>query len=555
MKKLFIFLIIIFVQVNVYAQSDQYNAACAAAKKGNPDLAFQLLKKIIGINYFNYDHLTSDPDFNSIHQDKRWQPLLNQIRLLKPAKISVDQLYADFDLMVSALKEAHTGLYWYITKPQFDSVCNAQRSKIRNGLNTLDFYNLAAPVIAYTKEGHSFFRVDQQTQAYLKFSGRYFPLYVKILDDKVYLINDIDSLHTKGLLLSKINGISIDTIMKKFMSYEPADGYNVSSKYRWIEENAKFNTYYSKCYPQTTFFDIEVTNPKNNQRTLYQKINSITYQQFRQTYQEAKKKIPSSTYTIPAIFKTNVATNTAILTLNTFDNKQYTSSKIDYRQFIKTSFQQLQEQKIKHLIIDLRNNGGGKEGYEDEIISYMTDQEYKKFDYVQASAFSYSFYPYTDYKGDWMELDSIMRHEHYLEKDGRILRKSGIEALPKPQPDPYKGKVYVLTSGLTYSAGSTLTTLLKNHTKAVFIGEEAGGGYYGNTSGIRIILKLPHSKLEVGIPILKFVLHTQNKTIPFGHGIIPDYYIQPTINEYLNNIDAEMIFAQKLISQQSTETR
>ena len=47
-------------------------------------------------------------------------------------------------------------------------------------------------------------------------------------------------------------------IMQKFLSYEPSDGFNITSKYRWIEENAKFSIYYARCYPQTSFFNIEV---------------------------------------------------------------------------------------------------------------------------------------------------------------------------------------------------------------------------------------------------------------------------------------------------------
>jgi len=335
------------------------------------------------------------------------------------------------------------------------------------------------------------------------------------------------------------------------MSYEPADGFNLTSKYRWIEENAKFNTYYSRCYPQTPFFNIELIDPETTRIIEYQKIPSIGYLHFRNTYQETIKAIPAATYTLPAIFKIDTATKAATLTLNTFDSKQYKTAKIDFPQFVKESFRQLDEQKVKHLIIDLRNNGGGKEGYEDEIFSHMTDHDYKKFNYVETSAFSYSFYRYTDYKGDWMQLDSILRHEHYLEKDGRILRKEGIEVHPQPQSNPFTGNVYVLTSGLTYSAAATLTSLLKNHTKAVFIGEEAGGGYYGNTSGIRIILKMPNSKLEVGIPLLKFVFNIKDESVPFGHGIYPDYYLQPTIKEFLNNADVEMNFIEKIINRQN----
>jgi len=125
MKKIFLLLSIIFTYIAVSAQNDQYNAACAASRGGNSDLAFNILKRIIGVSYFNFDHLINDPDFNSLHKDKRWQPLIKKIQQVKLLNLKPDQLYTDFDLTVSALKEAHTGLYWYNTRPQFDSICNA----------------------------------------------------------------------------------------------------------------------------------------------------------------------------------------------------------------------------------------------------------------------------------------------------------------------------------------------------------------------------------------------------------------------------------------------
>ena len=111
----------------------------------------------------------------------------------------------------------------------------------------------------------------------------------------------------------------------------------------------------------------------------------------------------------------------------------------------------------------------------------------------------------------------------------------------------------MLTSGLTYSGGSEFATLLKNYTKALFVGEEVGGGYYGNTSGNRIVLKLPNTQLNIGIPILKFVLSTPIDNNPIGHGVLPDYYVQPNISQFLEGYDAEMEYVKKMINKGERE--
>jgi hypothetical protein len=63
------------------SQKDRYNAACAWALAGVADSAFYQLDNIVTKQKFmDYAHVTTDPDFNSLHQDKRWQPMLAVIK-------------------------------------------------------------------------------------------------------------------------------------------------------------------------------------------------------------------------------------------------------------------------------------------------------------------------------------------------------------------------------------------------------------------------------------------------------------------------------------------
>jgi hypothetical protein len=474
-------------------------------------------------------------------------PLPDSIKKTTLTVIPPGKLLQDFDLLISALQEAHTGLYWYNTHPQFDSICNAQRVKIKQGMNELEFYNIIAPIVAFTREGHTFLNLGTGLQTYMKFSAKYFPVYLKFLQGKAYIINDIGQAKLKGLILTSINGRSIGELMEKFMSYEPADGYNTTSKYRWIEQNGRFSTYYTRCYPPVDFFNIEVVDPSTGQEKAFNHIASITHEQFIETYKAVVTKIPGATYTLPGKLNIDTLSGIATLTINSFKSSRYKNAGMIFHSFIDSAFTKIREQKAKHLIIDIRKNGGGSEGYEDYLLAYLIEKDYLKYKYVQASAFSYSFYQYTDYKDDFKVLEEELKSEHYLEKDGRILRKAGVLEHEKPKPAPFKGGIYILTSGLTYSGGSEFAALAKNHTNATFIGEETGGGYYGNTSGIVITLMLPNSQLQIGIPLLKFVVNTPRDNVPFGHGVLPDYAIQPTIHQFLHGFDAEMELAIKLI--------
>ena len=63
------------------APTDRYNAARAWTLANIPDSAFFCLDRLVSkISYSDYDKIIAEEDFNSLHSDKRWQPLLDQIK-------------------------------------------------------------------------------------------------------------------------------------------------------------------------------------------------------------------------------------------------------------------------------------------------------------------------------------------------------------------------------------------------------------------------------------------------------------------------------------------
>ncbi|MCX2493371.1 S41 family peptidase [Pedobacter sp. PF22-3] len=465
----------------------------------------------------------------------------------KLTQLSYKALEQDFNTLKNAFIETHVGL-WYNTYTQFDSLCNVQKSKIRDKMTALDFYQLVTPVVTYTKEGHSAIQPAEETNNYIRQNGRYFPFLVKILDKRVYILNDLDNYKTKGMMISKINGNSIETIMQQFLTIEPADGYNTTSKYRWIE--TAFSKYYLRFFEQQpNFFDIELINPKTSEKINYKGIPALSFKQYEKFVSKEIKSIPNYNYKEPAALKIDTLNSTATLTVNTFSTNSYTGGRKGFKEFLAKSFQNIADRKIKHLIIDIRKNEGGAQAMEDHLMSYLVDKEYPKYKYAEIPSFTYSFLDYTAYreKESRDDFEKDLKAEFYRSNDGRYLDLPGKYKSDTPQTNHFKGDLYILISGLSFSGGSEFAALAKNYTSARFIGEETGGGYYGNTSGFFINYTLPNSKLTGRIPLIKFVVEEKQNGIPFGHGVMPDHEIQPTIEEYFRGYDAEMEFVKKQI--------
>lgn len=465
---------------------------------------------------------------------------------------SKKELLEDFDLMVSALKEGHAGLYWYNSVGQFDSLCRAQRATIKAGMDSYDFFRVISYVAAATKEGHCRVASSRDIGQFFNKKARFLPFYVKIIDKKIYLLSNLASHHTKGFVLKAINDEPIAQILKKITDHMAgfSDGYNLTGKYQRLNYQG-FSFYYADFIATNQGqYKLTLANPATNTQTSYT-IPSVDLNGFRQI----DRDFSQNRFRSPIELKINSKRYLATLSVNSFNHRLYDKGGDEdkarevFRNQVKDAFDKLRRKRIKSLVIDLRNNGGGTEGYEDYLASYLIQKPYRKYAYVQSAGFTYSFLRHTQYNTSAKQkrMEQWIKKEHYRAKDGRILRRPGI-LTPEPlKTNAFKGRLYVLISGKTYSGGADCAAIIKANTQAIFIGEETGGGFYGKSGGISLYLSLPNTHMRVKIPTLKYAIAAKSKSIPFGRGVMPDHQVVTTFSEYMKGTDAVLKYALKLI--------
>jgi C-terminal processing protease CtpA/Prc len=237
----------------------------------------------------------------------------------------------------------------------------------------------------------------------------------------------------------------------------------------------------------------------------------------------------------------------AYMGIHSFSNddiQEYTEEK-KLSIFLKNSFKSIAENQIKTLIVDVSENTGGSEGNEGLLYSYF-GENYQKYEKVRAKTQKAIIDNGTD-KPISLKAFGIVERLLFNKKveDGTIERRAsvgkGLMAYKKEPEFKFSGKTYVLISPVTYSGGSEFSNMMYSQGLATFVGQETGGGYYGNTSGYGRRLILPHSKIEVSIPALQFVMNV-NPSLPFGRGVIPHHVAIPTFEEYVAGENAALNF-------------
>lgn len=450
--------------------------------------------------------------------------------------IDTKKLIKDFDFAVEQLQLQHQGFYNYEESSKVDSQIVKLRGEINSPMTKLEFYQLIRKLLGVMNEGHGSVELPKWTMITTGLSKSFLPFTVRFLDEKLILTQyygeTIDGL-AKGVRIISINGKSINEIIEKLTALIPTDGFNETSKYEWIG-GTNFTLLYRLVYGGFKRFEVEFIEP-NHDKTQLIKLPAIKYTKFK----AKNAKFESKRFNYSNFKYEQINDTIAYLSIPTFGHDDW-----DYPQLYKKVFTKISDAHIKHLILDIQANGGGTEGNENLLFQYLSENKIRKYRTVTMLPKPYSKNQNDkDYIFDKWELkDTIaVRGEYTCFSDY-------LSDLGYSKPDKkyiYTNKLYVLISGMTFSGGAEFASMIKMTNRGIFIGEETGGAYEGNVSGYSETVKLPHTRIKLNIP----TVHFQMDVLPAqrGRGIIPDYEVPQTWQDYLNNRNSKLEFTKKLI--------
>ena len=226
----------------------------------------------------------------------------------------------------------------------------------------------------------------------------------------------------------------------------------------------------------------------------------------------------------------------------TFDNEQLRSKKIDFKKFLATSFKDIETSRMNNLILDLRGNGGGTDEFGKALFSYFINRPFVYYESLTMNKERFDFFKYTSMP-DAKTPKGMLK----ANVDGKF---DNIQHPNVGQQNPslptYSGNIFVLIDGGCFSTTSECISMLDCHTPAIFIGEESGGGYYGNCSGPTPEFRLPNTKVSVEMPLMKYAMAVKGYA-SFDRGLIPDHVVIPTVRDKIENRNVELEFATTLI--------
>ncbi|GAB4028816.1 S41 family peptidase [Spirosoma koreense] len=461
-------------------------------------------------------------------------------------------LQEDFLIFRKTLETTYPSLYRYADSMTIHTYLNQQAGLLNRPMSEAEFYKLIALCCGRLNDEHLIPRLSLDYIKNQDFNkAKRFPFTFKIINRRFYITKSAftPSPVPVGSELISINGRPMEAILTQLLPAIAADGYSQTFKIRHLEDysTTQEENLFDRLYPifveEATSFRLEyipIDQPSTKQTMVVAGLSSDQYQTFYQERQVLNK---------PLTF-TYLKGDVAYLKISSFLGWHRRRFRQNVDSLYQAVFTELNRKHIAHLILDLRNNEGGDHTGE-ELLTYLLKKPYRHFAYIEKRYVGFpEVSPYLANAKDLYVADSTV----YKTASGNYRPQPAyyrywtpllLEQIPKAAH--YTGDLLVLANGATGSMAGVVCSFLKSNQRAVFIGEETGGAMEGPTARSFAKLTLPHTQIRIEVPLTKTV-NSVNYTK--GRGVLPDYWIEPTIEDLLDGVDTELNFALKLLNNQ-----
>jgi hypothetical protein len=475
--------------------------------------------------------------------------------------LSEKQMHEDLKILLAINEKANSGLYQYRSQKQIDSIYNTTIKSIKKPMRITEFYKIMLHLADYEGSLHNYTIPDLDLMNFLNRQKSFFPYPLVYINGQIIFDGQSSDI-PPGSRIRSINGVNDAQLMRSFYKYYTTDGYNTTQKLS-ASVNKSFGINYLLEYGLNNEFVIEYNSPKSE--SLEKKVLPAVTLKQRETNLKNRFSAPVTDlidYKKQAPYSFRMLNPaTGLLNIRWFgmaygsDDPKFET----YVKFLDSVFTGLDKNKVSNLIIDVRNNPGGSDPTFEQPVMYLTDKSFKENEKATI-IFDPNLLPFENYfwgVSTSQRMDSISKKmgKEYL-KDVYPVFKNNISVQnPKynpvyhPKLPAFKGKVYLLINENVASAASHFASLVKGYVQNLtIVGVETVGGYYRHNGHSPLVYELPNSKIKTQFSIVNLVQDAPKKdNQPEGHGIMPDYEVWPSLDDFLQHKDTQMEFILKLI--------
>jgi hypothetical protein len=455
--------------------------------------------------------------------------------------LTVDEAQRDFDTLRHALEEAHGALYRFVPKAELDRRFDAHRKRLDRPVRRNELLGVLREMLAEVGDGHASVDLDDQTAATLA-AAPLIPIRTVIEGDRMIIVsNDTpnDTLLRPGMEVTSINGHTPSQILAVLLPKISRDGF-IETGRRSRVGRALSNQFHLFVDQSPTYAisardaagrSVSVTLPGVTDAERAKNANEVNA-----PYRAAFARIDAP---VENISLRTVGNRIAVLRVRGFGGERFPAE-------LDSVVSAAVDAGTRAMILDLRGNGGGVDQFGALLVSKFRSSPFRYFDHIHLTTIKPSFATWKPSTFDETRDGTVPDPRGGYLVTTRLHSGVGEQ---QPAAKPFLGPLVVLMDGATFSTAADVTAVLRSQGRATFIGEETGGAYEGNTSGLNAQIVLPASGFKSKIQMYGYV--NAVKPAASGRGTIPDYVVPRTTSDLLRGVDAGLAKAIEILTANS----
>ncbi|HEX6903897.1 MAG TPA: S41 family peptidase [Thermoanaerobaculia bacterium] len=452
-----------------------------------------------------------------------------------PARIlPPEQAAEDVALVRRALETIHPGYDRYTSRADLDAAFARLEERVTRPILDVELYGEVSLLLARIHCDHTKAELPGALSKYRKENPSHFPFRFRLFDGRMF-VESSDPAQApleRGTEILSINGVPVRAVLEKIAPAISYDGLTDFVKPAKLEADSDLmGSDFDHFYPIFFGFPEELRleiRPRNAAGPRTVTLKPISFQRWTE--------LPWPAVSEGAEFHKTTSwkmlnPKTAYLRIDTFVNYR---NPVEPATVYDPIFRAIRTHGAEHLIVDLRENGGGSTDASYGLARYLLDKPFTVTKSVRLKTIRYGDLPkYIQTWGDPKELFEPAEEKFTRLADGWFEEKR--EEVEQPSPYRFQGKVTVLTGPGNASGSTILIARLKDEGRIRTVGQPTGGSAEGPTAGQIFFVKLPNSGIVVRVPTKRSLVNVAN--FQPGYGVSPDVEVKPTVEDFLAGRD------------------
>lgn len=449
-------------------------------------------------------------------------------------KIRSADLEADLDILERAYRALHPGLLRYNTPAELDALFASTRAAFARDRSLGEAFVELTRLTAALRCGHSYPNPSNQPAEVAKalFEGPRVPFLFEWRDGAMMITRDFTGRLAPGTLVEAIASVPTATILARLLPLARADGHNDAKRVAYLavtgeSDHEAFDLLAPLVVPEL-FARPELALTIRGAPALTVPLQTA----------EARRAAIATPEPDPAapLWKLEWTGATAYLAMPSWVAYH---SKRDWRGDMRAILGEVVAKRARTLVVDLRGNEGGND-VGDEILARLIAKPLQRAAMhrrVRYQSVPAELRPYLD---TWDPTFVDLGREASPVGDGwfEFPPEAGADVI-EPALPRFTGKLVVLVDAANSSSTFQFALTVKQQKLGTLIGMPTGGSQRGINGGAFFFVRLPHSGIEVDLPLIG--------TFPTGDapdaGVAPDIVVERQPSDVAKGLDPARVRA------------